>query len=270
MADAHETLLQKLKQHERERDNESEAVSAALSLLDRVDRRKADEQHDRRMWDLRADFLEETLIESRGRFAYLEQRIAEIIQKLNEDGKEASAKQEGDGRKLTEAIEASTGAQRSVATLIREQQAALDRILTSAPFKLKELPLQDFALAKLFLDSTDAKSLDKKKRDDLIKRIKIFDRRAEREQQASKKGVPIEDRRRQILIRNALDKCMNNKMDNLTLGEIDLLMNCCELIAQQDETSFEDDRLLHLLNKAMDDICRLWSRMQLLQDAAPS
>lgn len=257
MAEKNEELLELLQRHVNEKTSEERAVADTLDLLRKVDSRRHQNPRDRRRWDARANDLEESLMESRRRLAWAEQRIVEERRKLAEPD-EAPAKPPASA-----AANKDIGEARSELPPARQ---AIERILSSPLFKVVGLRLQDFVLAKLFLEASGNKSLGKARAGELEKRIRIYDR-SMAQTKAPARGKPPKERREQMLIRRALDKCRNNQIGTLTVSEIDIIIASYDLIAGHNSGPDDGDRLLVLVNDAIDEICEKWSRLGSLRGA---
>lgn len=229
-------------------------------LLERVDQRRRVPSPDRRRWDHRADVLEEALIEGRRRIA----RIALTIQDL--------------GKQLDGLRHANSGSLAHVEAFPRDEPDALpeqrrlaaERVLGAPVLRIENMVLEDFALAKAFLESAGARGMPRDQREELVRRIGIYDRRAERDAMASKPRLTIEERRQQVLLRGVIDKCRAGSFAMLTLGEIDLLIHSYDLLVKRPDEFDADDRLLEIVNRAVDEICARWANLDRLREALSS
>lgn len=269
-----ETLRALLAQYRKDRQVEKRTIVETMELLGKVDTRRRENPQDRRRWDTRANDLEEGLLESKRRLGWLDQHVLEAVRKLEaldaSDGSDGVGDASSDTtvQEFVEEEVASGGSKgSSLSDLLSPQQAAAVRILDLPLFKVKDAPLEDFALAKLFRDSDAATVLGRKKTEELIKRIGIYDRSTDSSRRSERKGPTQEERRHQMLIRRALDKCRNNQMGALTLDDIDLLIGCYDLLMQGTNSADEGDRLLELVNRAIDHICTSWSKLERLREA---
>jgi len=241
------------------------SISETTELLAKVDIRRRQNPIDRRRWNARADVLEASLFESQRRLNWLNQSILETERKLEAlDSPEAAL----DLNSVEEIGEEPAAAKEfSRSDLMSPQQAGAQRILDLPLFKVKDAPLEDFALAKSFRDTGAPAILGKEKTDELIKRIGIYDRSIDNSKRTARKGPTQEERRHQMLIRRALDKCRSNQMGALTLDDIDLIIGCYDMLMQGSTTPDEGDRLLELINRAIDHICNSWSKLEILREA---
>lgn len=280
MSEAHSRLLEQRLVLEEEKLREEGVVMETSALLEKVDQRRREHPEDRRRWDSRANDLEEALLEGRRRLGVTRQRIVDIKRKIETQRSTGGAAEDAEAEsaestsKVGDALPDSPGeialdkraeAQRNeTATRIRE---ATRRVLSAPRFKLQELPLEDFVLAKMSLDPKAAAPLNRTQADELKQRIKIYDRSVERQRREPRSGPSPEERRQQMVIRKAIEKCRTNQLGSLTLHEIDILIGCYDLVTQKSDANGEDDRLVELINDAIDRICSTWSQMEKLREA---
>lgn len=267
MTNVKDKFFEELNRHLAEKATEDQVIEQILALLAKVDQRRREHPRDRRRWDVRADDLEETLLESKRRQAFLEQRVIELTRKLEayiaSQDKEADTLNDTMVPELPDTMEAGTG---STPPEGRGNVQAAQRILDLPLFKLQDAPLEDFILAKLFLESKESITLSRENREDLTKRIKIYDRSVDRRQQADRSSESATERRRQLVLREALDKCLRNQVGSVTLDEINIIVACYDMLLQEEGHDHSpDDRLLVIVNDAIDKICATWTRMERLQ-----
>lgn len=261
MAETRDDMQRDLARKREERELEAQAIADALALLEKVDGQRREHPEDRRRWDRRADSLERLLEESRRRLNWLdlaikdlEKKVAGVIQVEEESG----------------ALVVDPGANRATPpdidlTLAKRRHESAERVLNAPVFKLDEVSLEDFALAKAFLDSPEAKSFARDRREELRRRIGIYDRRSERQRLGKRSTPTVDERRQQALLRNVLEKCRAGTYPSVTLGEIDLLINSYALIVQHPEIFGDRDRLFGLIDNAVDAVCERWAQLRRLQ-----
>lgn len=263
MDNSRDTLLALMDRYRKDHDAEQHSITETTEILSKVDVRRRQNPQDRRRWDARADDLEEGLFESQRRLNLLKQNILDTERKLAAlDISDASTET------LEEMVgEEAVSQEAAPDDLLSPQQAAAIRILDLPLFKVKDAPLEDFVLAKSFRDTDAPAVLGKARTEELIKRIGIYDRSADNSRRSQRRGSSQEERREQILIRRALDKCRNNRMGALTLDDIDLVIGCYDMLMQGADSPDEGDRLLELVNGAIDHICTSWSKLEVLREA---
>lgn len=263
MADSYEQLARDLEQWRAEYEVVSRAIADTLALLEKVDVQRRKHPEDRRRWDKRADTLELQLEDSRRRLNWLEQTTREAERKLAE-----LSEVEGElpPREATP-LPPRSDLDEAEESLAEQRQEAAQRVLSAPVFKLDEVPLEDYALAKAFLASKRSKKLRREHREELRRRIGIYDRRAERQRLSTRprSRSTVEERRQQALLRIILDKCRTGSFATLTLGEIDLLIHGYDLIAGKPEVFGDPDRLLGLINDAVDAVCERWTKLDRLK-----
>ena len=205
-------------------------------------------------------------------YGLVEQHLIEVTRKLEAVEAEAATASVGaepaSGR--SEKVGAEEGQKVEAAKRDGPDDDALKaalHILGVPLFKVSELPLQHFVLAKMFCESEGAAQLEKGKIEELTRRIKMYDRSEQSRSRTKRTAVSQEERRHQLLIRKALDKCRSHRMGALTLQEIDIIIGCYDMIVQRDEPSSEDARLLDLINRSIDYICTTWSRLETLRES---
>lgn len=272
MADSRETLIQALDRQREEKAKEEQAIRESMQLLERVDRRRRESPGDRRRWDLRANDLEEGLLESRRRLGWVEQRLVEATRKLEsaESGAATATLAAGPDSETPAGADAPSTPKDEIAGpggLEASCRTAALQLLDVPLFKVSTVPFEDIVLAKLFCESEDGSELEKGQIEELLRRIKMNDRRRHGPGRKKRAAVSPKERRHQFIIRKALDKCRSNQMETLTLHEIDLVIGCYDMIEQRDDLSVEDVRLLELINRAIDHICAAWSRLETLRDS---
>jgi hypothetical protein len=150
------------------------------------------------------------------------------------------------------------------------RRQAADRVLNAPVFRIESVPLEDFALARAFLDSADSRGMPREAREELVRRIGIYDRRVERERLSGKPRTTLDERRQQVLLRQVIDKCATESFAGLTLGEIDLLIHSYNLLVGRGGELAGDDRLLEIVNRAVDEVCMRWASLERLRDALAS
>ncbi len=259
MGDTVKEMERDLARKRKERDIETQAIADALALLEKVDEQRRSHPHDRRRWDRRADSLEHLLEESRRRVNWLELAIRDLEKRLAEIT---------DADNVPKSFARTKAAARSWDVdphMLGKRRQSAERVLGAPVFKLDEVPLEDFALAKAFLESDEAAQFARERREELRRRIGIYDRRSERQRATLRTTPTVEDRRQQVLLRNVLEKCRAGKYASVTLGEIDLLINSYALIVQQPEIFGDRDRLLGLIDNAVDAVCERWAELRRVQ-----
>lgn len=255
MADSREELEQELEQRIAERTVQGRVLSDTRALLERVDERRRTRADDRRRWDDRADVLEEALADGRRRMGRIELAIADLGKRL--DGLRSAGPE---SPALADPFPPD-----DPPSLIDSRRRAAELVLGAPIFRIEQMALEDFALAKAHLDSTASRTMPREHRDELTRRIAIYDRRAERERFAAKPRATIEERRQQILLRQIIDKCRAGSFGLLTLGEIDVLIHSYDLLMQQAKSPDDEDRLVEVLNRAIDEICGRWASLDRLR-----
>jgi hypothetical protein len=154
--------------------------------------------------------------------------------------------------------------------LVRDRRRAAERVLGAPVFQIEQLALEDFALAKAFLDSTSSRTIPRDRRDELARRIAIYDRRSERARLNARPRQTLEERRQQVVLRQIIDKCRAGSFSALTLGEIDLLIHSHDLLMRHAGSPAEEDRLVDVVNRAVDEICARWAHLDRLKQALRS
>jgi len=250
-----EQLARALAEKRRERAVEQQALTDSLALLNRVDEQRRANPETESRWDKRIGYLKDALDESRGRIAALDIAIRDLETRLR-DGVPV----------LSESAPAVFPRQDDPVLPVQRRQAA-ERVVNSPLVKLEAVPLEDYVLARAFLASEESAAWARERREELRRRISIYDRRAERERLQTRPRQSIEERRQQVLLRNVLDKCRAQAYSSLTLGEIDLLIHGCDLLAQHRVTYDDEDRLNDIVNKAMDEICQRWAKLETLKNS---
>lgn len=250
-----EELARALAEKRREREVEQQALTDSLALLNRVDEQRRANPEAEGRWDKRVGYLKDALDESRGRIATIDAAIRDLEKRLREG---AVA--------IPETAPAIFPRQDDPALPVQRRQAA-ERVVGAPVVKLDSIPLEDYVLARAFLASDDAAQWTNVRREELRRRISIYDRRAERERLQNRPRQTVEERRQQVLLRNVLDKCRAQAYSSLTLGEIDLLIHGCDLLAQHRVTYEDEDRLNEIVNKAVDEICMRWAKLEAIKNS---
>lgn len=248
-----EELARTLADKRRERAVEQQAITDTLALLNRVDEQRRANPEAEGRWDKRIGYLKDALDESRGRIAAIDGTIRDLEKRLRD-------------REINVSEPAPAAFPRQDDPALPEQRRlAAERVVTAPLVKLESIPLEDYVLARSFMASDDAAQWTNVRREELRRRIGIYDRRAERERLQSRPRPSVEDRRQQVLLRNVLDKCRAQAYSSLTLGEIDLLIHGCDLLAQHRVTYDDEDRLNDIVNKAVDEICQRWAKLETIK-----
>lgn len=248
-----EELARTLSEKRKERAVEQQALTDSLALLNRVDEQRRANPETEGRWDKRVGYLKDALDESRGRIAAIDTTIRELEKRLR-DGTVA----------VPDTAPAIYPRQDDPALPLQRRQAA-ERVVNSSVVKLESIPLEDYVLARAFLASEESASWARERKEELRRRISIYDRRAERERLLNRPRQTVEERRQQVLLRNVLDKCRAQAYSSLTLGEIDLLIHGCDLLAQHRVTYEDEDRLNDIVNKAVDEICMRWAKLEAIK-----
>ncbi len=260
MTDSRDDLERELEQRIADKTEQERLISDTRALLERVDERRRRQTRERRRWDDRADALEAALTDGRARLGWTKQAIADLGRRL--DGlRSADAGSPAISSVLPPEEPEPLGEQR---------RRAAEQILGAPVFRIEHIALEVFALAKAYLDSTASRAMPREQRDELARRIAIYDRRAERERFAARPRMTVEERRQQILLRQIIDKCRAGSLALLTLGEIDLLIHSYDLIVQQAKSADDEDRLVEVINRAVDEICARWASLERLRLALRS
>jgi len=251
--DSPDEIAQALMLKRRELGVEQQAVADTLALLARIEEQRRANPDDEARWDKRSQYLQDVLQGSRERIAALQQSMLKMETGLR-DGVTAEPAPAAVSRNAD-------------ASLVEQRRLAADRVMGAPVFKLESLPLEDYALARSFLAAPESLAWPRDRREELRRRIAIYDRRAERERLQSRPRMTIDERRHQLLLRNVLDKCRAQAHASLTLGEIDLLIHSCDLLAQNRASFEQDDRLFDLVNRAVDEVCQRWAKLEAIKDA---
>lgn len=255
-----EDLERELEQRLADKAGQERVISDIRALLERVDERRRRQSHDRKRWDKRAEVLEAALADNRARLGWIDQAIADLGRRL--DGLRSADRNSpalSIGAKLNEPE-----------PLTDRRRRAAEQILGAPVFRIEHIGLEHFALAKGFLDSADSRVMPREQRDELARRIAIYDRRSERDRFAGRPRLTVEERRQQVLLRQIIDKCRAGSFASITLGEIDLLIHSYDLIMQQARSMGDEDRLVEVINRAVDEICARWASLDRLQLALRS
>ena len=147
-----------------------------------------------------------------------------------------------------------------------EGYAAAVRVLRIPMEELATLSLQDIALAKSYLTMTtkDNKPLSHAQKT-LASRIELAN-----QLHGSDPGAFIaspEERRKQAVLRHAVDKISDGDFEGLTVKELDVITNSYTLLNHRITLQGEDERLLRLLQENMES---LEKRCHLLKDRLQS
>ena len=260
MSDTREAIERELEQRLAEKLEQDRLLSDTRALLERVDERRRSRTSDRRRWDDRARVLEEAFAEGRRRLGRIEQSITDLSRKL--DGLRSATP---DSPALADDLPVE-----APQPIVDGRRRAAELILSAPVFRLEHLALEDFALAKAFLESPDARTMAREQRDELVRRVGVYDRRLERDRLSTRPRPTIEERRQQVLLRQVIDKCRAGSFASLTLGEIDLLIHSYDLLMQQAKSAGDEDRLVELINRAVDEICARWISLDRLRLALRS
>lgn len=239
---------------------EERILADTRALLERVDEQRRKHPEDQRRWNRRADALEDALLEAR-------RRVGRIEQTVNELGKRIDGLRNADRASLSYVEQLPP---EEPDTLADQRRQAAGRILGAPVFQIEQVPLEEFALAKAYLDSVDSRHMARNQREELARRIGIYDRRAERERMAARPRITPDERRQQHLLRQIIEKCQSGAFAGLTLGEIDVLIHSYELLAQRAADPNERDRLLDVVNRAVDEVCDRWANLDRLRAALSS
>ena len=270
MTSSKKHILEELAQCLSQKATADQVVTQTLALLQKVDQRRREHPHDRQRWDARAKDLEESLLENKGRVTVLDQRILELTQEpepstspqeaVADSSKDMMVPELPDPETLESAAKAAHEGPE-----IHPNVLAAQRMLDLPLFKLPEAPLEDYILAKLFMESSESKSLNSEKRSELSRRIMIYDRSVDQRRQVEHPTESPQERREQMLLRAALDKCLKNQVGTLTLDEINIIIGCYDILLQQADEQSSNDRLVGIVNEAIDKICATWKNMEYLK-----
>jgi hypothetical protein len=249
-----EELARELAAKRLERSMEQQALTDTLALLNRVEEQQRANPDTEGRWERRIGYLKDVLDELRGRIASMDASMRDIEKLL----RDSTAPSHG--------AEPIVFPRREDPGLPELRRLAAERVVGAPLTKLDAVPLEDYVLARSFLSSDDASAWPSVRREDLRRRIGIYDRRAERDRLQTKPRPTVEERRQQVLLRNVLDKCRAQKYSALTLGEIDLLIHSCDLLVQHRVPHEDEDRLIDIVNKAVDEICLRWSKLESIRN----
>ena len=262
MRTSEERLIQEIQELETFRDQAKAAVENVLELLGKADIRRLEDGD--RPWNRILDNLERTLDLTRARFTTYEQLLKERqrdLGQLRQTGNTGMPEQANTLGSLEEQV--LIGTLRDVlpedVPLPRNHILAAERILAMSLDVLGNLTLDEVAsmYAKLFEEPEaesqkspqDAPATMTKKSwlDDRIARAK----QAREALTAARRPEPsFSERRRQMGLRNAIEKVIVGNFNLLDLSEIDLVMQCAKAIDEKPNKEGTDLRLKDLIERS--------------------
>lgn len=275
MAETRAELGQHLARLREEEEGVRGSIDHVYELLSKADQRRRDRRGDRRRWNRTVDNLERTLLERKSRLVGCEQEIIRFTRKLDEteDASEAPPEEADSEETLSDkpeeaieaeaesAVEASPSNAQELTS--DEFELAAEYMLTIPLKEVGDISLQEVGLVKTFLESEASSGLSAKKRKALGRRIERYDREKERKE-AAKADSDRKERRQQILLRSALDRCASDQIGSLTLNEIELIANCFEIVSSHSKKADEDAHLKAILEKAVRQINEKCARLNRL------
>lgn len=211
-------------------------------ILEKADARKLQEPENRRHWDQVIDQLERSLLEMRGRLEHLEYQLTTLDQ-----GVHAAS----NGIPTTTAD--SSGAPTLVLSVNPEE--ALRKVLALSLEELSSLTMEQVGLLHAQLPQY-AEALDKDGAERAEARIELANQlrpqRTESPEEARKPVSHFMERRRQFLLRAALDKVRAGRLPDITREEKTLIASCHEMLSRRVMPDERDKRLLRMLQEAVD------------------
>lgn len=217
-------------------------IAHLYSLLDKADKRKKGSPKDSRRWNRTIDQLETSLIETKSHLQGCQQDLKEMRRHLGVTESEID-RPEAAPTEL-EAVEAPGVTE-------DELELAAEHVMSTPMNEVQELPLQEVAMAKAYLETKGAATSKGEKREALSKRIEEYSGMS-----LATTGTAVDksERRHQHMLRNALEKAVGNEIDSLTIMEIEMIAGCVELTRKRAAAGGENSRLDAVLTKAVENI----------------
>lgn len=196
-------------------------------LLERADQRKKDNPEEARNWNKKLDRLEETLLREKSRLARCEQDIVAAHRNLEDiERKQEAPAPDAPGEDTFE------GATRRA--LAHQEEDTVDASLEEA------------ALVRTALESREEARPEDHITRALARRVEQYKSEPDAARE-TQRGL----RRKQHLLRDAIEKCVSDQIGTVTLDEIHLLTNCYAIVRERDSESEEDRRLSEVLEQAI-------------------
>jgi hypothetical protein len=257
-----ERLVQEIKELEVSRDQAKAAVDNVLELLRKADLRRREEGD--RPWNRILDNLERALDLTRARFTTYEQLLKERrrdLDFLRQSGRTGAADPSANSPSIEEQVLIDT--LREVlpedVPLPRNHILAAERILAMSLDVLGNLPLEEVASrnAQLFEDPEAETQKQSQDASATVPKEGWLDARIARAKQtrealaaARRPESTFGERRRQVILRNAIEKVIVGNFNLLDLSEIDLVLQCAKIIGEKPSRDATDARLKSVIERS--------------------
>ncbi len=254
-----ETRLQELQNQLASRKKTLEHVQ---ELLERADQRCAEADNKRRWYHV-LDNLEHALDEAKARVAQSDQEIKQLKRKL--DGLAQQHSDDADAEPMVEdkliALQASgvnvggsTDADSSQIDLPKVSPQGAEKVLSIPLDELSGMSLDEVAdLHNEILQKEDARNgADAESSRAGATPDEHHPRGRHRVGNESRQTLSFHEQRRQSVLRNAVDKIRSERLDALTIEEIDLVTDLYERFSKRLEANKSDERLRSILGGTLE------------------
>ncbi len=241
MADLRAEIEEQLQALEELRKGREAIVNHVRDLLKRADEKRLSTDKEQRKWSRALDHLEDGLDEAKAKLTQCEGDIKKLRKKLEDGAPSAKAH-----RRPADAPTADA-AERPIA----EDPITAAQHILSAPFEaLGHIPLQEIALGRRYLIARAhgrPRTIEQRR---LAGRIELANQ-CRRRLFSAASATPPQERRKQVLLRNAIDKICAGRFDEATEAEIGLVIGTHSLLAQRVDLDDTSKRLRDVLSEAV-------------------
>lgn len=246
MIETRESLEYQLQQHQNDIENHEFAIEKTRKLLERADLRRKEEGRENNRWNKTLDNLETTLDEIKHKLT-ISNNNSIIAERKLEHLSEDAAIVEIEENALPETMEEESQTKKQLI------EAIFQRILASPVFLVNKLAESDINIAKVYVYSGAAHNVTANQVEEIKRRISIHERSKEKKLSA-KSTKAKEDMSLHPGLHTALDKCIKQRYNHLTLEDLEAIRKYYEAITAKDTLTLEDQKRLELLIKSMEKI----------------
>ena len=223
---------------EKRKSEEEKVLCEIQETLKKADGQRHTHPEESRRWYKIVDHLEETLVEVKA-------KLTEYNVLINNEKKNLQKYIESQGNK-TEAPDTESS-EKDLPS--RTKEHTTEHVLKTLSEEGKQLTAMALELGQQYQDEADEKKA-------LIKRglakQKIFEKKQrKRRLPAMEKGNSFTKQRKMATLRNALDKVKSDKINHLTLQEIELLLDCFTLMLRKLVMDPTDKRVLAIVGRTI-------------------
>ena len=237
----HRTALEdKLENTKRNLLQHEQNVAAIQDLLKKADRRRCEEPDNSHRWNRVLDNLERCLDEAKAHVGRCQLEIGRIQRTLQDEQESADRTDSAPPQSESMPLEAP-----SATTL-----DAARRILSMSVEEMSALTLEEVALLHGQLANENV-TLIEQDTAGVLSRIELANQLQAAPPPSASEDTGAPERRRQVLLRGAIDKICAHQLHNMTEEEARLVISTHALLVRRLTSNPKDERLKHILGAAV-------------------